>query len=543
MRQSTRLIVNVCLTYARMGVTVGLGLATTALALRAMGNNEFGIFGAVFAVAGLSMFISDSLGTSILRLLSLHVNSDGRQDQVTRAMATCLSMAIVLAVVPMALCLLGGTAVLSSLKLEAGREEAAWWTLQLLVAGFALSVVQTPYRMLLMARQEMIFITVADVFDSLIRLSAAILALVLVDKADPLLVFAIGTVASPAITGCALVVACARKHAVARSLPGAIHRAELSEILRFIGWDIVLVAIWRVRMTGSQLLLNWGFGTSVNAANSIALQASGYQNNVANSIGNATRPAIMSRYGQGDLGITRRLVLTSSKYMMLAMLALLIPLGFESPIIVRLWLGKDVEHAPILIFLTAIWIAINHLSAGHHIVMYAVGKLKRLTLVHLAIELALWAVAAAWILLFNGPVWLLAALTILATAAGTWVRAVIVGPEIGMPASEWIRGTVWPVVAVTAIVGSVAGAAHFLVPESAGVSAAAGTSLERFVLPGLIRLIAVVGVAGVTLPLASWFVGMEQWERQQFRRVAEKLWSSLPGRRTPVVKQPDASES
>jgi len=513
-----------------MGVTVGLGLATTALALRAMGMDEFGLYGAVFAVAGLTMLVSDSLGSSTLRRLSLHVNSDERQDQVKRTMATCLSMVLLLAALPVGACFVFGNTLLSSLQLNPGREGAAWWTLQIIVAGFAATVVQMPYRSLLMARQELVYMTIVDVLESIVRLSAAVAATLLADRYDPLLVFAAGALAAPLMTGTALVALCVRRYPVARSLPGSVHPAEFKELVRFAGWDVVLGSIWRVRMQGSQILLNWGYGTAVNAANSIALQASNYQNSVAMSIYNATRPAIMTRYGSGDLETTRKLVLTCSKYMMLMMLALLIPLAFEGQMILRLWLGKDIEHAPIIVFLTALWIAVNHLSTGHIILMYAVGKLRRITLVTLGIELVLWGAAAAWIFAFDGPVWSLMALTVVATAMSAWARAAVVGPEVDLPVSQWLSRTVWPVMCVSGVVALGAGMVHSIVPELLGV--AADGAIHRWSLsqPGMYRLLAVLAVTAILLPLASWFLGIEPWERTHFTRVGGKARSMILGR-------------
>lgn len=521
MRQSTRLILNTGATYVRMGVTVGIGLATTALALRALGETDLGVYGVMFAAAGLGMIASDSLAFSAQRQMTVAI---GRGDprELHRVLATVLSVVLALGAVPLLASLLLGGTIVGALDVPEARHGAAWWALQCCMIGFAGQLLASPFKSLLLANQEIVTLTCVEIGDSVLRLLAAVAAL-LVRGPDCLIVYAAGTMIAPLVTGLVMWVMCARLHPVSRVAPGAVHGVELKELLRIASWDVLLQALWRLRMQGGQVLLNVAFGPIVNSANTIANQAAGYQNNFAFSISRATHPAIVAAEAARDRRRVHHLVLLTSKYMMLAMTFMLIPLVLQTEIILRLWLKEFPPATPMILRLTAVWVALNYLAAGHMSALYATGRMAGVTIALVIIEAIGWAGACVWTFALHGPAWGLSAVMVAATAVAAVVRAGMIGRLIELPLSAWFRQVVARVVSVAA-------------PVAGGAWAA-----QRLVDGPFVKLAAVLAVTGVLTPVFAWTLALDHEEREHFLRVGRAGFSRVLGRAPRGADKPEAS--
>lgn len=497
MRQSTLLIVNTGATYARMVATFGLGLATTALAIRALGEEDFGLYGVIFATIGMVALITDGLNASVLRHLA---HAIGQQDRarLVEVLSTMLALLTVASVVMGVGCLLLAGPILSVLTIPEGREGAAWWTLVWVVAGGVVGTIASPFRSLLVARQSLVIVTLSEVAESILRLAAAVAALLV--ASDGLLVFAAGTSVASAGVTIGLAVLCLVRYPDMRPSPAAVRRSQLRPLVGFAGWDTVAQGAWKLRVLGRQILLNT-FGTAVNAANSVAMQVATYQGNLASQLARAAQPAITAAEARGDRASVHKLVVVVSKYMVLAMIFIAVPVLMETRLLLDLWLGRYPEHTVPLVRLTVAAMTLLWLTHGHMLALYAHGDLRAVTLRGAAIELAGFGAAAAWILLLDGPPEAAPITLVAATVALNMMQAASVGRMIDLPWQRWCRRTIVPIAMV------------------AGAATAAGLVPRLLLEPSLLRLAAVGAASGVVAAACTWLIGMEGWEREHFARV------------------------
>lgn len=497
MRQSTRLIFNTSLTYVRMALTVGVGLATTRLMLQALGEEDFGVFAVVFAAATLLTLVSDSLLNSVMTRLAIEI---GRSDpQGFREMFnTSLSLFAGLGVLTLFAGLASGGAIMRTLEIPAGR--AAMPVFWMALLGLVFAVFAIPFRALLHAHQSMGLLTLVDASDSLRRLLASAV-IFLVSRERLLWLCALLAVTSLLQTVLMAFLAF-RSYPESRPTPSLFRREALRRLLHFGLWDTVIGAAWRLRMQGSHILLNIVFGPTVNAAYAVATQLGMLQNNLASSIYAAAQPAVVTNAARREHATVHALVLVIGKYMVLAMLVLLVPLLMEPRMVLALWLGAEPpQHAVGLVPWVSAWIALYYLSAGHQMAIQALGSYRGYAVLMLVMDVAILVVAAAWLHAFGGGPSVVPAVTLLLTLLLNVARAVYVGRQIDLPVRSWLTRTVLPV-AITGIPGLLA------------------ALLVRTLLPSGVPRLAAVSLAyiAVSSPLL-WLAGLEDWERQHFRRL------------------------
>jgi len=478
---------------------------TTSLAVKALGKTDFGVFGVVVSIAGLIMIVSDSLGWSAQRQMAIYLAQED-ETLLKRSFGTCWAMVILLACLPVVYVFIRGKWTLDQLAIPDDRQEVAWWSLQTIIIGMAVGLLATPHRSLMLAKQDIVLLTLFEAADSMLRLGAACLAYF--TEYDPLFIFSVATGGATGFCALGIVIICTIRYRIARAWPASIHRGQAKELLRIGGWDMALSGLWRVRTQGSQIILNLAFGPAINAANGIANQAAGYQHNLAFAILRAAHPAIIQRYAAGSITSLHRLMLVTSKYMMLAMSLLLIPLIFESETILMLWLHNPPAFTSELLILTAIWMAINNLTAGHTSVIYASGNLKKLTLSLMLVELIGFVIAGLWLIRYQGPVWGGAAVIVIITLMGVYTRACIGGEIAHLRFWQWLRYTVLPWIAVTGVVSLIVWLITYYFP------------------PSSMRLMTVCVITVLMIPLLSWIIAMEKWEREQLIDVARSVLST-----------------
>ena len=124
------------------------------------------------------------------------------------------------------------------------------------------------------------------------------------------------------------------------------------------------------------ILLNRSFGIVVNAAYGIAQQVFGSIQFIAASVTNAMAPQIMKAEGGGDRKRMLHLSELLSKYAVLLLSTVTIPLVFEMPFVFKLWLGEVPDNAVTLcrfILLTALC---DQITIGLGTANQAIGRIR-----------------------------------------------------------------------------------------------------------------------------------------------------------------------
>ena len=177
-----------------------------------------------------------------------------------------------------------------------------------------------------------------------------------------------------------------RKNFKELSLTEPLDKPLFRSLLSFSGWSTLDPVSYIVRDQGSNMTLNLFFGPIVNAACGIALQVSGAVSSVSSNLSVAFRPQVIQAYSSGNFGRAKKLILSMSKINFVMQSVVAIPLVFELPFVLNIWLGPTYPDYTVL-FATLI-VAINTLNTLNEpisIIMVATGKIKKIKTISLAI--------------------------------------------------------------------------------------------------------------------------------------------------------------
>ena len=506
MQQSSRLIVNTVAVYCRMGLTVGIGLLTTRLALRALSADAFGLYALVLGTIGALGILSNAFMASVARHLAFEIGA-GEPQRVRETFSTALSMTLVITLIVALLGVALQEPVLATLSIPPDLRDHAGRVYLLCLAVMTLTILGNLFITALTAHQNILLSTMLDLYLSVAQL--AVLGLLALVPGPRVVVYAALMAAVQASVLLLAAVACLWLYPMTRPSARYFSRQQARDIGSFAGWSMLGQVSDTLSSMGWQWVLNLGFGTSVNAAMAIVQRLSGYQKSLAWAMTTPLRPAMASLEAQRDTDRLRRLVLVSGKYPVLMMLFYLVPLEFEVTTVLGLWLGDYPQQTAALVRLVLICIAVGALGNGLDAAVLARGTIGLYTVLMALPSAVTLALGGGMILWGHAPAWTLPAVALVVGLLAEGLRAWYVGRLIDLPVSHWLRYTVLPVAIVTA--GCTLGAW--------GVTS---------VMPaGVYRLLAVTFMVAMVAGALSWLVAMQRWEREHFTRLLARAMAGL----------------
>lgn len=148
------------------------------------------------------------------------------------------------------------------------------------------------------------------------------------------------------------------------------------EMISFTFW-IFLGALARIGKTqGASLLVNFFFGTLLNAAFGIANTVNGFVGIAAGSLTQAAVPQITKSFSGGDQQRSMNLVVYISKYSYILMLLVCVPFIMQTEWILNFWLTDVPDYTSVFVQLILIDALITCLGAGIPSLYQATGQIR-----------------------------------------------------------------------------------------------------------------------------------------------------------------------
>ena len=399
MTNSQRIIVNTLAQYTRTIINVCLSLYSTRLILSALGQNDYGIYMLVAGVIAMLSFITNALVTTTQRYLSVcHGKNDiqGIRKVYGNSMLLHILIGCVTALV---LILLGKWITYDFLNIDSSRQAAALCVYYSAVIMLWLSFITAPIRALFIARENIVYISIVDVIDGLLKLLIAIgLSYIAYDK----LVSYAGIMVGINVVNLLLFTIYAAMKFPEFHIPRIkdLDKSLIKDLSSFAGWTTYSAGCVIARNQGIAVVLNWFYGTVINSAYGIAQQVVGAVQFISVSILNAFNPQIMKAEGAGDRN--KMIVMSEyvSKYSFLLLAMVAIPLIAEMDTILQLWLGEVPEYSSIFCQLILIAALCDQLSVGLTSANQAIGNIRNYTLIFYTLKLMVLIIG--WVCLYFG---------------------------------------------------------------------------------------------------------------------------------------------
>ena len=441
MNNSQRVLVNTLAQYIRVFISMFLSLYTIRIVLKALGADDFGIYSLVAGVVSMLAFVTNALVQTTQRFVSYY-QGQGNVQKIKEVFCTSLIIHIVLGlVVVMLLEVLTPFIFDGLLFISPDRINAASTVYQTVVGMLFITFITSPFRALLVSHENIVYISIIDIFDVVLKLLFAIL-LVYVPM-DKLVFYGITMLLVQAFNLVALSLYCAR-HYVECVFPrkSMLHVSYVKDLVTFAGWNIYSTACIVGRQQGVAIVVNRILGTVANAAYGIGFQLAGYTNFLSASLVNAVRPQIMKAEGAGDRQKALWLSNVISKFSFFLLSAICVPCIFEMDAILKIWLGSAPDGANIFCIMVLTTIVVDAVTGGLGHINQAVGNIKWYSILMNTPKLI--SIPIMWIILkYNGSLPLAAASFVVVEALCTWIRVPFVSKTTGLSITLFIKEVVY----------------------------------------------------------------------------------------------------
>ena len=373
MSDSKRIAKNTVFLYARMLLTMFVGLYASRVVLRTLGVSDFGLYNVVGGFVSMLSFLSSTMANGTQRFLSFEMGK-GDVSRLKHVFSNALSLHFIIAGILLLIAETFGIWFLNNyMTIPTGRENAAFWVYQFSVITFLVHVIQIPFMSSLISHEKMDIYAYMSIYDSVMKL--LVVFLIGIGPFDRLIFYAF-LICLVQISSALLYNIYTQRHYEECRLSFRFEKKLIKEMSKFSGWSLVGTLGYTANGQGVNVLLNMFFGTIVNAARGIAFQVSNILSGFSRNIQVAANPQIIKLYADGKVEDMSRLARRTSKLCAFLLLLIMTPFFVDIEYILEIWLGEYPEQTPLFLRIVLIQTLIQSMSGPVVTVTHAGGKLK-----------------------------------------------------------------------------------------------------------------------------------------------------------------------
>ncbi|MCA9240830.1 MAG: oligosaccharide flippase family protein, partial [Planctomycetales bacterium] len=471
-----------------MCLTVGMGLWVTSLVYGELGSAGFGVFAAAQAVMTLFLIVVDAFSSGVERNIAYAV---GEKDdlRVRRIVGSALVFSGCAAAGLLLFALVAAPWLAGTLQATDADREHLPAALRWIGAITALTIVQAPYKSLLVAKQSIYLVNIYELVEAVVRLAAAGF---LVFSLEPTIAsYGKYTFFGVACTTTSLVLLCSVYMTEARLCkPSELHR-----VASFGFWVLLGSLAWKLRTQGAQVITNVLCGAVATTSYAVGLQLAMYQNNLTFAVYRATRPAMITAQGKRNIEQVRAMTRGASKVLSFVTLYFAVPFLFEAGVVLDLWLKDPSELMTTTVRYIVLAMALKDLTAGHIMACHARGKIAWHEVTVVAVNAVALLASSALIYWRGFPPSTIPLSLVVATVALNVIRVTVFRRIAQFGLWEWLDSVFSPYAA-------------------AAVSASIAALLVQWLMaPSLLRVIAVTAATTCTLTVVIAAYGLSSAER------------------------------
>lgn len=373
MSDTRRIAKNTLMLYFRQILIMLVSLYTVRVVLSVLGAEDYGIYNVVAGVVTMFGFLSGAMATASQRYFSYDLGK-GNSEHLKTTFSVTFQIYVLLALV---IVLLAETAGLwfvnHKLVIPAERMTAVNWIFQAAVVSFLLTLITTPYMACIIAHENMNVYAYVSIVEVALKLGIVFLLRVL--PYDKLIVYGV-LLAAVALINTSIYRFYCRKHYAECKVKFVKDRALFKEIVSYSGWNLFGAAVGVVKNQLVNIAINLFCGSAVNAARAVAMQITSAANSFSQNFSVAMNPNIIKLYAGDEKETFKRFTFKSMRLVYLLMLFLSLPLVFEMPGIIRLWLKNPPLHSVAFARLSLIDALICSISYPLGTAIQATGKIR-----------------------------------------------------------------------------------------------------------------------------------------------------------------------
>ena len=372
-----RIAKNTLLLYMRSVLIMCISLFTSRVILQSLGVTDFGVYNVVGGFVAMFSVVSSSLSSSISRYLTYELGH-GDKNRLNEIFSTSVNIQLIAFLFIIFLGeTLGVWFLNTQMNIPVDRIDAANWVLQCSVLTFAINLMVVPFNALTIAHENMGGFAYISIYEAVSKL--AISYLLFVSPCDRLVFYALMLSALSASI-LLIYVVYSRCHFEECRYKRVRNWTLMGEMSKFAGWGFFSNTAYIFNTQGVNILINFFFGVTLNAARGVAVQVESSVVRFVNDFMTALNPQITKSYAQGDRHTMNSLVIRGAKFSMYLFLLLSLPILMETDYILHLWLVEVPEHTANFIRLSIIGTMMMSVGNTGYTACMATGNIKRYSL-------------------------------------------------------------------------------------------------------------------------------------------------------------------
>lgn len=369
-----RIAKNTLMLYLRMLLIMLIRLYSSRVVLDVLGVNDYGLYNVIGGMVVMFSFINNAMTDSTQRYLTYELGKNSI-DKVVQVFKTSKYIHIGIAFVFFILLeIFGVWFVENQMTIPDGRKNACLIVMHLSVITTMFKIINVPYNSLIIAHEKMNVFAYLSIIEALLLFS--ILFILDAVCCDKLILYGVLILVVQLIIQIIYRLYC-RKTFEECSKKTRVNRKLFKDMLSFAGWNICGNMAQLFSTHGLNMLLNVYFNPAINAARGIAVTVQGAIGQFSGSFQSSINPQITKSYASGNYDYLNKLIFVSSKYTCFLLILISIPVIFETPYLLSIWL-KNVPNLSVIflrliLFTTIIEAIINPINVA----VAATGYIKK----------------------------------------------------------------------------------------------------------------------------------------------------------------------
>ena len=497
-----RIAKNTAFIYIRIIVTILVGVVTSRLVLQALGVDDYGLYNVVGSTVALFSFITVSLAATTQRFINVELGKPGGDPR--RVFNVCHVIHIASAALLFLLTEAVGVVYIHHwLNVAPGKEADAMFVFQVSVAAACLGIANIPFQSMLAAFERFRDQALADIFFTLVKL--ALVVVLLFCRGNLIRIYAVFMAVGSVLSFAFYHGYCYRRWRSIVRWKFVRGWSAYREPLSFNNYNLLSAGANVVKWQGGHILLNYFFGTAVNAANGIANLVATYVERFTGNIATAAAPQIIQNHSGNNTDRARYLTKTVSRMSLLVNLMVFFTVMPDLEFLLGLWLGSGMpEGAAAFTRCTLILGLVSSTTAGLYQMINASGQIKWFKIQYAFLYFAALLLSFGIYRAGGVPVHTLLLVYIAADALSRALTLILCRSILHYPVREFMRSA-YPRPALIAVLMCLFMLGYRRLPLSGTAAHLAGTAL-----------------AFLTVTLLCFYIGLKKKERQHIQAILSR---------------------
>lgn len=380
MDNNKKIAFNSIVIFVRLCIVSVVGLISSRLVLDALGASDFGLYNVVGSIVTLLNVFNTAMLSTTYRYIAFEV---GKKDggSPNRIFNACFTIHACFALFILLLGLsVGDWYINNYLNVNPEKISDALFVFHISLITTVLSTLLVPYNGLLVAFEKFSVNAIIDVGSTLLRLAAIVLFIY--SDGNRIRLYSIILFVCYTLTGLSYFLYCFFKYRYIIRFKIIRVWNLYKEMLSYAFWTMFGAVAIIGKDQGSKILINYFFGTIVNAAYAVANQIESFILNFARSLSNAAIPQITKNFSGGNKGRSIKLTCYISKYTFFLMSLVAFPVLLEMDFLLGLWLKEIPEGTTTFCRLVVLNGLLGCLGEGIPALVNATGNIKLYQIVY-----------------------------------------------------------------------------------------------------------------------------------------------------------------